>query len=925
MNEQGSFATLKANQGYASLEECESYAFLHEQEKAAVTPETSVQDLSETGDTNFLRNVTVRRKRSRPHTNNQDKSAQPNGQPLRESLALKHDESTSTSKDEDTVHASEADRKVSAAGHDKIEVSEWPAADNDMLYNAIRDEKSKRLSDVSQTSATVEARVIAGPRQKKRILRHAGRNLALRDDVSSARTSLDSVGGLGTTCPLRHNKAHLSDSRDKVGDNDMKHDKRSVSNPERQRADKMQVIVIPERRASLAAVQSTQIDGHDETPLLTPRQHQLHHSKPNVARQRPISGTSSQGGGDEASSPRKVSHDAKRRTSLSRKAENSTPPRELSGELSEGGPNRRRHVSAPLPSNRSLQQPANNAARRTSEKPAMLPVSPEPSARDLDHASPETEQVPSSPSLDYHTAFATLENTAVKQSNLATSTLFDQLPTSPRRSLDQSHANARYLHASETPGALSQISDRTDMIDINEAQAVTLYPHGNNSLLLVQHVSSQPTSKALGLDTAQRPPAIDEVSTPTDSDGTPTVRRPLQPIFTAVVDGPQRVPAPAWPGVLPGLSDESRAESLFQEMPATAMPPVIIIPPTPIPNSSSHNSASATPVPQPTQLARPAAPERRQSLVQRARRYSESFMQPFLPVKTNRSVSSRVTDRERPKSAHERDHTLHPFWRPRGFWDDFSDSDSELDDYEYEYRYSNPYDADDDAKRGGTDKLPAGGDTSDVASLPGQQKGGKGGLKWPRKMSVRMPGFMGSGGFLVGNTLGIDRHGTNNRRPYVFLPRSMTLSKRGPAVDRKCLASSRDRPQNHRRTQSSPPISLPFFSNAPSSRVNKQTAPSPAMRKKRSQDLLKNSTKSAESIRRAPRQRNSQRNLLRTSAGANRGFVFGNLQVQVLSLTEIREKMEQRRFEKEERKMEAKRKALRGLISAPVPVDLGGL
>ncbi|EME83483.1 uncharacterized protein MYCFIDRAFT_211354 [Pseudocercospora fijiensis CIRAD86] len=34
-------------------------------------------------------------------------------------------------------------------------------------------------------------------------------------------------------------------------------------------------------------------------------------------------------------------------------------------------------------------------------------------------------------------------------------------------------------------------------------------------------------------------------------------------------------------------------------------------------------------------------------------------------------------------------------------------------------------------------------------------------------MSVRMPGFRGTGGFLQGNSLGIDRHGTNVRRHYI--------------------------------------------------------------------------------------------------------------------------------------------------------------
>ena len=43
-------------------------------------------------------------------------------------------------------------------------------------------------------------------------------------------------------------------------------------------------------------------------------------------------------------------------------------------------------------------------------------------------------------------------------------------------------------------------------------------------------------------------------------------------------------------------------------------------------------------------------------------------------------------------------------------------------------------------------------------------------------MSKRLPGFRGTGGFLQGNSLGIDRHGTNNRRHYVSTG-TRTLSK----------------------------------------------------------------------------------------------------------------------------------------------------
>jgi hypothetical protein len=80
-------------------------------------------------------------------------------------------------------------------------------------------------------------------------------------------------------------------------------------------------------------------------------------------------------------------------------------------------------------------------------------------------------------------------------------------------------------------------------------------------------------------------------------------------------------------------------------------------------------------------------------------------------------------------------------WQPRDFWEDYASSDE--DDYD---------DWEDQAR------LPPGGDTSDVLERRSF---------FPRNMSVRMPGFRGNGGFLKGNSLGIERHGTNNRRHYV--------------------------------------------------------------------------------------------------------------------------------------------------------------
>ncbi|KAI7133243.1 hypothetical protein KC316_g16825, partial [Hortaea werneckii] len=86
---------------------------------------------------------------------------------------------------------------------------------------------------------------------------------------------------------------------------------------------------------------------------------------------------------------------------------------------------------------------------------------------------------------------------------------------------------------------------------------------------------------------------------------------------------------------------------------------------------------------------------------------------------------------------------------------------------------------------------------------------------FPRNMSVRMPGFRGQGGFLLGNSLGLDRHGTNNRRPYVVKKSSSgglrtkksSSSQHSESLRRK--ASEEMLRQTVRRQQ--PGFALPFF------------------------------------------------------------------------------------------------------------------
>ncbi|KAF2488288.1 hypothetical protein BU16DRAFT_229887 [Lophium mytilinum] len=303
----------------------------------------------------------------------------------------------------------------------------------------------------------------------------------------------------------------------------------------------------------------------------------------------------------------------------------------------------------------------------------------------------------------------------------------------------EEHAMARHLYAQSTP--FSQFSDTTpDALEVSEATAVSIYPHNNHSLLVVQQLSRSNTlpitrreltpdsvhTSRLSVDTRSReqhntqPSLTFEPSTPTQPVGLPEL---------GIVDSPLKNPREA------------------------PIPPVIkFIPPTP----AEELDRQLHPGPP---LHTNSLPVRRLSLRQRARRYSDTLIAPLLA--RNPSLKARATSSGTPRHAAFTDHAvptvsedegnLHPFWRPRGFWDGFEDSDSDSDsDF-------------------GDTRLPSGGDTSDVhleqQKPAARPNGGLGTLG--RRLTN---GFKGSGGFLIGNSLGVQRAGTNRRRHYVDVP-----------------------------------------------------------------------------------------------------------------------------------------------------------
>jgi hypothetical protein len=193
-----------------------------------------------------------------------------------------------------------------------------------------------------------------------------------------------------------------------------------------------------------------------------------------------------------------------------------------------------------------------------------------------------------------------------------------------------------------TPFSLhSVLSSSPGPVEISEATAVNLYPHNNESLRVVEK-RFQPESRAV------QELKIKPMALLLDEEEPTTPRMDLRP--PSVVDSPLKNP---------------------REPPKP--PDFKIIPPTPAAVTPSEEADR--------QLGkRPQTSDGKTGLGRRfnsvrrafsARRYSDSFSPPF-----TRSLSLRTTARNR-KKGEDLDSNLHPFWRPRGFWDDFSESDSD--------------------------------------------------------------------------------------------------------------------------------------------------------------------------------------------------------------------------------------------------------
>ncbi|CAI6334711.1 unnamed protein product [Periconia digitata] len=777
--------------------------------------------------TELMRNVTVRKKRNpRPAFTTPPKQIQASSPPVSPTNASKSRRSTSL---RERVEASRNSPHTPSIENFAKSIG-WPAEGQaDVLpesADADVDAEQKRMSTSSMSSAVVEAVVIVTPPQRQRSLRHSGRNLAYARNMSSpaelsSRTPSNRSSMQSDKIPLHklvHKRADIYDrrSRTSIDSGSLSYRTESPLLVEKRRQESAASTLAHQRSVREVLQPAAEVVSRSNSirSAYTGASHKRNSSAPEPVLRRETASPNLRGSREDILSPNNHSPRRHRKPPPSRLAHTQTasPTRVANPEvLSPVSPvdispatKRLRELDDPFNINKSLPalpvvpsprparaldlSPGGSSVKKDrvegdhnspalAERVRLLLAEKQGGGLAVDQSqhieehrktrTPSTDTVPTvrrgSASTRGRSEERRRSSTSQDRGSTSRDTLrpsLDRIPTEElprtshewrsfhtdehgRVSFDRSisrteeHAMARHLFAQTTP--FSQISDTP--IEVSEATAVSIYPHNNNSLLVVQQFprsSLQPPERPQLLegihfgsprieeDGPLTPPFVDAKETFNDPPPQPTLTfEPSTPPMQIelpnpiVVDSPLKNPRqPPEPPVIKFIPP-TPAEELERQLP-----------PGPPKRSDSH-------------------PQRRLSLKQRARRYSDNFITPFLSRANSmrgRRVSESHTRHPQVPSVNDDDNALHPFWRPRGFWDGFDDSDSESDD----------------------GYLPRGGDTSDVEDAEPEPASPRNIRAISRRLNSIRRGS--SGGFLIGNSLGVERSGTNRRRPQITLP-----------------------------------------------------------------------------------------------------------------------------------------------------------
>ncbi|KAL1983390.1 hypothetical protein VTN96DRAFT_10372 [Rasamsonia emersonii] len=498
---------------------------------------------------------------------------------------------------------------------------------------------SWRLSGCSTTS-TIEAMVIELPQQARRTLRHSGKRASLRSVSSpnppSTRTSLESSAESQRRL-VRKSARITNRDRRSISSNMSAASVTSSQLP--QKLEVIPVVVIPERRSSLKASTSSS---------------------------RNNSKTRSQGSGRRPT----------------------TAPEGSRGTMDMPMRQRKRTMSDSMPSTSDI-----NSRGRGFFRPPVPPRSSSlsaPTSRNNSRSASLTSE-----SLRIHT-----EAMMQKQHNEPPSdpnaspriVLFEDrrgseaLERQSHQEDDAERLRAPSLHFTQA----SVVSSSPGPVEINEATAVTFFPHNNESVLLIDP-KQQPESRAVQ---ALRGRPLDA---PVDAE------TPKQSPTPATVDSPLKNPRP--PPDPPAFK---------------------VTPPTPMDEADCQLGAE--------EQARSSRLSRRLGSVRRALSARRQSAWSASRAATNRTAGKDMDSR------------LHPFWRPRGFWDDFK-SDDEGDGPEREGEGEQKDDRKDDRKDGQQeDNRQEDEFVSNSLGLPQKRVIFSGPISLARRMSKRSRGHRSSQG-----------------------------------------------------------------------------------------------------------------------------------------------------------------------------------
>lgn len=459
---------------------------------------------------------------------------------------------------------------------------DWPLDDDAMELNAkVQQVDNRRFSQISATSTVIEAVVLSTPPQRRQTLRHISKVSSLREASSLVKDSgREPIIG-GQKRRLVHRNTKITERGNRASTTSA--GSTSAIPQEHRIAEAM----VPQRQSSLKADKSRR-----SSKSLSPFAHHTP-GRPNTAPNGPI-----------------------------------------------------KHFDVVDRRNRPLSDPVTASRNLVAAELAAQETGPLPTTRSSSRSVPTSRNVSrptslTSTSLHNHN----LQNPPQLNLPQSSSPVAGGLPLrtdSPTKSTTDDWLGLRPRSTLVTPFSMASMNSSTPgTLELNEATAMSIYPHNNKSVLIVQQARSR------GSDDSKKR----KISAEVDPAHRTEALIATVPQSRQLTDSPLRYPRNPPPP-----------------------PEFALIPPTPA-SQAAVPEANSSPR-RPHSLA--AAGGRHRSALKRAfstRRYSETFVDPLTGGLLRRNTTGTHRQTSETGGSH---HKLSPFWRPRGFWDGFSDSDSDF-------------------------------------------------------------------------------------------------------------------------------------------------------------------------------------------------------------------------------------------------------